>query len=369
VFYSVKKVEDHPCFEMQELLCALLYSATQDTPFSRNIFPAGYNKKSKFDRLGVLKDEFKNLHASLMKLDQSDKRRIYSQIADNNMIQLLCENSEIIPESNLDWKKEEGIEFEIKQLVAKCYKKLDLSIFRRNKCKLKPTHRYYRDYIKINKIVCPFCSIVNYKNPYNPRREDFDHYLCKSKYPLAAANMNNLVPMCSECNQDFKKSQDLLYEAGNRVVAFYPFSSLAGVSIVVKSTVSSEPPFMRTWSVDLLPNDVDETPKVDNWKRVFSIESRMVNELIQHHEEWMQQALDEMGGEPFKSERSFICHMKSRVTAEAHKVKRREAPGSQLRMEFYKYMSNSADDIFIESYIKQHNKLIENEANSNGNNF
>lgn len=360
MFYSVKKVAGHPCFDMQELIYSVFYSATKDAPFGKEIFPQRFTTPNRtWVYLKGVRGDFEALYKLLLKKDIVERKRIYSQLSDNNMIELLCEDPSIDPDCFIDWDSKIGKK--IKEVIATCYDKLDLSHFKVTGCKLKPTHRYYRDYIKLNKSVCPFCSINTYKNPLNPRREDFDHYLPKSTYPMAAANMNNLVPMCSECNQDFKKSQDLLYEAGHRVVAFYPFSNLAGVSIVVKSTINPKPPYIRTWSVDILPNNVDEAPKIANWMRVFSIESRLVNELEQHHEEWMQQALDEMDGKPFNSESLFVDHMKTRVNLEALKVKRRSAPGSQLKMGLYKYMSSSADPVFIKSYMKQHNEAVQKE--------
>ncbi len=357
MFYAVKKVESHPCFDMQELIYSVFYSATQNKPFGKGVFPKQFTSPNRiWGYLKGVRDDFETLYKLLLRKSVTERKQIYSQLVNNNMIEFLCDDSTIDPEGFINWGSKLGKK--IKEVIASCYKKLDLSHFKVPGCKLPPTHRYYRDYISLNKSVCPFCSINTYKNPLNPRREDFDHYLPKSEYPMAAANMDNLVPMCNECNQDFKGPEDLLYEAGNRVAAFYPFTSLAGVSIIVKSTVNPDPPYIRAWSVELLPNDVAESSKVANWMRVFSIESRLINELVQHHDEWMQQSMDEMAGKPFKSEKSFIDHMKSRVKMEALKVKRRSAPGSQLRMEFYKYMSSSADAIYIRSYMKQHNATI-----------
>ena len=295
MFYSVKKIESHPCFEMQDLIYSVFYSAANNVPFGKEVFPKRFTSPNRaWGYLKGVRDDFEELYKLLLQKNVTERKRIYSQLADNNMVELLCEDLAIDPDGYIDWDSEIGKS--IKEVIASCYGKLNLSHFKVAGCKLLPTQRYYRDYISLNKSVCPFCSINTYKNPLNPRREDFDHYLPKSVYPMAAANMNNLVPMCAECNQDFKKSQDLLYQASNRVVAFYPFSSLAGVSITVKSTIDSKPPYIRKWSVDLVPNDAEESPKIVNWQRVFSIKLRLVNELTQYYEEWMQQALDEMRG-------------------------------------------------------------------------
>lgn len=41
-------------------------------------------------------------------------------------------------------------------------------------------------------------------------REDVDHFLPKSKYPILAVHPLNLVPLCKTCNQDYKKEKDAL---------------------------------------------------------------------------------------------------------------------------------------------------------------
>ena len=358
MFYSLQQVSDHPCFAMQELIYSVFYNAIQDEPFGKNVFPYQFTKtKSLWGYLRSIKDEFEKLYAVLLALDVSERKRIYSQLCDNNMIEIYCENKSIQPDNHLDFDK--GIGKQIKDIVALCYKKLDLSHFRRPGCKIKPTHRYYRDYIKLNKSVCPFCSIESYKNPRSPRREDFDHYLCKSKYPLAAANMHNLVPMCNVCNQDYKKSEDMLYDNGKRVEAFYPFSGYSGVVVEIYSKLDPKPPYGRTWFVNLVVNNPYENKKVKNWNRIFSIKSRLVNEINEFYEEWMELALDECTGKRFNSVNSFRIFMRKRSIIENKRSNRRNEPKALLKSAFFKFVEKKADDKFIESYIQMHNEVID----------
>lgn len=358
MFYSVEKISDHPCFAMQELIYSVFYNAALGEPFGKKVFPDEFSTTNRlWGYLRSLKDEFESLYEKLLKLNELDRKRIYSQLCDNNMVELLCEDITVVPDTYLDWKS--GIGKDIKEVIALCYKKLDLSHFKRTGCELKPTHRFYRDYIKVNKSVCPFCAINSYKNPLSPRREDFDHYLCKSKYPLAAANMDNLIPMCSECNQDYKKNIDVLYEEDNRVVAFYPFSQLAGISIRITSTLDLVSPFYRRWSVELVANDASDAQKVANWNRVFSIEARLINEISEYYDEWMKQALGERKGRKFTTVATFRAHMKNRSKVEAKNSDRRNEPKALLKSVFYEYVQKDADDIFIESYIRMFNESVQ----------
>ena len=72
--------------------------------------------------------------------------------------------------------------------------------------------------------VCPFCGTERFDAPGAPR-EALDHYLAKSRYPFAAANLRNLVPMGHKCNSNYKRAVDVLYDAnGGRRVVFDPYN-------------------------------------------------------------------------------------------------------------------------------------------------
>lgn len=358
MFYSVQQVSDHPCFVMQDLIYSVFYNATQGQPFGKNIFQERFTRtKTLWGYLSSFRGELESLYNDLLSLEEIERRHIYSQLSNNNMIELLCEDTSIDPEIYLNF--EIGIGKKIKDLLSVCYKKLDLSHFRRSDCKIKPTHRYYRDYIKLNKTVCPFCSINSYKNPQNPRREDFDHYLCKSKYPLAAANMHNLIPMCNECNQDNKKSKDILYDSGARIQSFYPFSKFSCVGIEIDCSIEKRYPFGKEWTVTLIVKDATEQNKVDNWEKIFSIKSRLVNEIIQYNDEWMNQALDEKISSKFLSVDSYRDFMKDRKNKELRKFSRRSEPKALLKAAFYDFADKKSDNAYLESYIRMHNESID----------
>ena len=80
---------------------------------------------------------------------------------------------------------------------------------------------------------CPFCGIHDVKGIYHSKREAYDHYLPKGKYPFNSINFNNLAPACHECNSTYKLSRDPLYNAkdpllaqtGGRRKSFYPYQT------------------------------------------------------------------------------------------------------------------------------------------------
>jgi hypothetical protein len=88
----------------------------------------------------------------------------------------------------------------------------------------KKTEHYKLLYGQIKNKVCPFCGLekLNHPDLYN---QDYDHILYKGDYPLVAVNMRNLIPMGTDCNQIYKKTKDVLYDADlNRRRFLYPYT-------------------------------------------------------------------------------------------------------------------------------------------------
>ena len=59
-------------------------------------------------------------------------------------------------------------------------------------------------YSNLNIKACPFCGLEPF-DAVSLASEDEDHYLLRRDYPLAAANLANLVPMGGKCNQRYTK--------------------------------------------------------------------------------------------------------------------------------------------------------------------
>ncbi len=67
--------------------------------------------------------------------------------------------------------------------------------------------------------VCPYCNaqfIITVGKHSNPdikgrTRADLDHFLAKSKIPIFACSLYNLVPSCKICNSSFKHQQETNY--------------------------------------------------------------------------------------------------------------------------------------------------------------
>ncbi|RKH58874.1 hypothetical protein D7V93_15940 [Corallococcus llansteffanensis] len=120
--------------------------------------------------------------------------------------------------------------------------------------------------------VCPFCGTEYFDAPGAPR-EALDHYLTKSRYPFAAANLRNLVPMGHKCNSSYKLTSDLLYCADGltRRVAIDPYSHTT-ISVVLDDSDPFDGTTAHTpkWAIKFIP----DSPALQTWDDVFSIRER-----------------------------------------------------------------------------------------------
>jgi hypothetical protein len=120
---------------------------------------------------------------------------------------------------------------------------------------------------KRGQAMCPFCG-CEYFEPSGVRA-DLDHYLARTVYPYASANLKNLVPMGKYCNQGFKGKVDLLYDGSRRCTAYFPF----GTDVATIDLDQSDPlgeDRRPNWVVRLVPGD----GRTETWDRVFRIKDR-----------------------------------------------------------------------------------------------
>lgn len=130
----------------------------------------------------------------------------------------------------------------------------------------------------INERVCPFCGCEGLDAPGAPQ-EDLDHYIPRSKYPFAAANLRNLAPMGGRCNSSYKRTQDpLRRNDGIRRLACDPFAAV-GVSISFENSVIDEltaGPLVSDWVIDIAP----DSEAVKTWDEIFRVRERWTRDVL-----------------------------------------------------------------------------------------
>ena len=147
------------------------------------------------------------------------------------------------------------------------------------------TLHYRQLWNAFNDNVCPFCALTELDDPSLPG-EDLDHYLGRKIYPFAAANLNNLAPMCSRCNMDYKRDKDVINPAAI-YERHYPYSEgdagtvcLSGSRFFLKG--DDKPP---VWRISLYP-----TSKELEWDRIFDVKNRYeLNILNRRYLDWLSE--------------------------------------------------------------------------------
>ncbi|MCL1095915.1 hypothetical protein [Shewanella kaireitica] len=88
---------------------------------------------------------------------------------------------------------------------------------------------HYQTYVRSNSELCFLCGISSLaQNRFNIKdddqwRADYDHLLCKDKYPAFSCHPDNFIPTCHICNSKAKGAKDILWDdKSGRRKAFFP---------------------------------------------------------------------------------------------------------------------------------------------------
>ncbi len=177
--------------------------------------------------------------------------------------------------------------------------------------------------------------------------------------------MWNLFPMCGTCNQDYKKTIDVvnkkIEKKDHRVVAFYPFAKIAGVSLSVDCIIPIKDPKAREWVVSLAAIDPEELDKITNWDRVFSIKKRLSDEIHEYHDSWIMELLVERNI-CFKDATEFKEFFLNKANNEDYAISQRMKPSAHIRKSFFEYIHLRADRAFIGKYMYAHEKILKDTA-------
>lgn len=354
MFFGLKAIDDHPCCKMQEVIEVFFRNSINENTFSLNLFPKWMQGTLKKKNC-TLMDKFAAVHSLLhdAKMDSDTRRDIYQQLELTNRIQDLCDGISKPPNNCIVWISPLGRA--ITALMLTLYESLDFAVFKRKGQTQSPTHQLYNEFIEKNKYVCPFCGLDQFKTRGGARREDFDHYLHKSAYPLAAANMKNLVPTCRTCNQDYKMTKDVLADG----VAFYPFAAIPEMKLEVdceKYPVTTILDDKGKWSVkvELAKPDVSVAPKMTAWNRVYSIKERLEIEIREYFDEWMAEVSDDCSHQV--NEKQFTQLITSAKVKAKDRAKRRMEPKQIVKEAFYDFVLTKAKSPFVESFRRLRNE-------------
>lgn len=174
---------------------------------------------------------------------------------------------------------------------------------------------------------CPFCGISDLKGIHHTRREAYDHYLPKYRYPFNSINFRNLAPACHECNSTYKLSKDPVHNPAGRRKAFNPYKA-AGYAVQIGVILQhADIDRLKPADITLQFGPVALAEELDTWKEVYGIEERYKAKLSGENDGkyWLAQVMDEWkedGRDPAEFLSALARQTRNRPFAECNFLKR-----------------------------------------------
>lgn len=271
---------------LHECLCAAIRNVHEAADSGRRypgwprILPLA--QQSKLRLRSGLRDRMRNYDHVIRGLSKSDRDYVLQAFEDQNRISDLLAGS-------IDCIKISGLPSVVREPIVALF---DFAYYLLQDLGLRDPH-YAAIYNSIPDHLCPFCGTEYFDAP-GARREALDHYLTKSLYPFAAANLRNLVPMGHKCNSSYKLAIDILLRPdGTRRVAFDPYSHAEILILLDDSSpfhgISENTP---NWEIQFYP----DTPSVSTWDEVFKVRERYCRDhlnpsfssWLRHFRHWAQ---------------------------------------------------------------------------------
>ncbi|WP_417237225.1 hypothetical protein [Bizionia paragorgiae] len=246
----------------------------------------------------LLLTPMKSIYREYKKLDDATQKEILDAFKTNNSIAELCNGKkEPWKYENLE-KKSKSLSDEVKVLFSNLYTKIV------SKRVFESQNDHFKQFRTLNETVkvCPFCGLEPLLSRYDAsdgKKDDYDHWLSKGKYPFNSVNFKNLVPMCGRCNQKYKTQKDTIFEKNDatkkwdRRLVFYPYGKKVKPdtieATIEKTDGKSSLKDDDSWTVKI-EGPAAYAKEVKSWSQIFGIESRYKNRIRDKYElVWFEQ--------------------------------------------------------------------------------
>lgn len=280
-----------PRFEVFRLLndelLHFLSQAVNANAFDRNLFTQGaigqacWDNAKENDPRGpgdLTRDKFQTLFTALNNADNDIKQQLFEVMRDNQDLETFFGT----PQRDLLYFMSTPCLKALKILCTHLYcstKGLEPVITASGGSNITAHFNAYR-LQTVNGNICKACGMEELA-PFRAEvsegdqwRADYDHQLCKSKYPIFSVHPDNLIPLCDVCNQDAKKAKDLFrHNNGTDRLAFYPYDEGANsfIDIIISNLHDPEPTIKVHWNTqDALLMD-----KLNTWDEIYDIRRRV----------------------------------------------------------------------------------------------
>ncbi|WP_320940168.1 HNH endonuclease signature motif containing protein [Lysinibacillus capsici] len=145
--------------------------------------------------------------------------------------------------------------------------------------------------------ICPYCNSVHITTIYSK-----DHFLPKSKYPLLAIWLENLVISCQQCNEGLKNADTLLpslHPYQNNITDYFKFKYLKTDDSKLKIDVELN-----------MSKSTKEQQATDNYLKLFKIKDRANTDLAKELEFYYKDLLREVENECIRNRNNKLEQIK-----------------------------------------------------------
>lgn len=274
------KVDDLQIFVNHTVL-EVLCKADSSMPFNINLFHPRFREMVDNINNQYIFDPINLAYEICKKLSKRDLRVIENTIRKNNRIGELCQGHlEPITFDDIN-----SIDTDLSDHLYTFCKSLYENVLGLKPFYIKHRHidEHYKLFSKYNKFNrCPTCGLKRLLKPEEvdfddkSKREAYDHYFNKARYPFSSVNFHNLIPICGDCNSKYKTQRDVINNGTKRVKAFDPFSEIPDKTFKI-SYSKIEEEYLKDVSVDIECVGFDE--EVETWDRITGVKSRYATYL------------------------------------------------------------------------------------------
>lgn len=254
-------------------------------PELKDIYERLHNEDSEAARF--FNGHIEDIYNEFKKLERDDRDKLKKWYKINNDIFALCEIRSLKPLSYKTLiRKYPVLGGKIKSFYTNLYgnkSPFNLIAFG-DLSKLIENH--YKKFVETNnEEICPFCGLNEIKGPHHSKREAYDHFIPKSKYPFNSINFKNLAPMCNDCNSSYKLTKEPLMhidpikkKVNNvRRKSFYAYSTKK-INLEIEIDLISldvTKLSINDFNINVKSSDsIGYTEKIDGWKEVYGIDER-----------------------------------------------------------------------------------------------
>lgn len=286
---------DHPIKQLQDNICYYFERLfdVEPVPYDINIvlqadFITLINSSNKF------KDYLKDIAEKYIALPNGEKDIVKKAYSNHLNIENLCNDTTIEVLKYTEIVNEDFRKL-LKEFLTWLWDDYD-SLPKSLRDEYKDVQDHFNEFKKVQKgKVCPFCGVSSLKPKTDrKRRNAYDHYIPKAKYPFVSINFKNLFPACHECNSDEKKEYDTPLKNSIRQRVIFPFDNAYTIDELTISIAPEEK--FNAVNLGTLLSDIDwnisftlatgSIDVYDVWDDIFKIKTRYKEYILEFEDTW-----------------------------------------------------------------------------------